>query len=120
MQSSNKFYNAHETSAVEDLAVALVCGEADFKVRSSGILLLRCPCSDSADVRRGHRDRRQPDSLRCGWVESDAGSQDPAPPGPRDHDPVVPVSGQSVVLAAAGLAGHLAKDVFVNGQSPGG
>lgn len=33
MQSSSKFYNAHETSAAEAFAIALVCGEADFKVR---------------------------------------------------------------------------------------
>lgn len=33
MQSANKFYNAHETSAVEDFAVALLCGDAEFKVR---------------------------------------------------------------------------------------
>ena len=52
MQSSNKYvfhlqplaltnrtsrsYNAHETSAVEDFAIALVCGDADFKVSASG------------------------------------------------------------------------------------
>lgn len=28
-----RFYNAHETSAAEDFAVALICGDADFKVR---------------------------------------------------------------------------------------
>lgn len=28
-----RFYNAHETSAVEALAVALACGDAEFKVR---------------------------------------------------------------------------------------
>ena len=32
MQSSNKFYNAHETSPVEQFALALVCGEAEFKI----------------------------------------------------------------------------------------
>lgn len=37
MQSKNKFYNAHETSAVEDFAIALVCGEADFRI-FSGVL----------------------------------------------------------------------------------
>ena len=30
-----RFYNARETSPIEDFAVALVCGEADFKVGSS-------------------------------------------------------------------------------------
>ncbi|MCJ1285704.1 hypothetical protein MMC26_005045 [Xylographa opegraphella] len=39
MQSSNKFYNAHETSAVEDFAIALVCGEADFKMYSGVIVI---------------------------------------------------------------------------------
>lgn len=28
-----RFYNAHETSATEDFAIALICGDADFKVR---------------------------------------------------------------------------------------
>lgn len=27
-----RFYNAHETSAVEDFAIALACGDAEFKV----------------------------------------------------------------------------------------
>jgi ATP-dependent RNA helicase DHX29 len=31
MQSSSKFYNALETSGVEDLAIALGCGDAEFK-----------------------------------------------------------------------------------------
>lgn len=26
-----RFYNAHETSAAEDFAIALLCGEAEFK-----------------------------------------------------------------------------------------
>ena len=33
MQSRNRNYNAPETSAVEDMAVALLCGDATFKVR---------------------------------------------------------------------------------------
>lgn len=39
MQSSNKFYNAHETSPVEEFAVALVCGEAEFKMYSGVIVI---------------------------------------------------------------------------------
>ena len=39
MQSSNKFYNAHETSPVESFAIALVCGEAEFKMYSGVIVL---------------------------------------------------------------------------------
>lgn len=39
MQSSNKFYNSHETSPVEDFAVALVCGEAEFKMYSGVIVI---------------------------------------------------------------------------------
>lgn len=33
MQARNRNYNAHETSAVEDIALALLCGDAAFKVR---------------------------------------------------------------------------------------
>lgn len=32
MQTRNRFYNAHETSAVESFAIALLCGEPEFKV----------------------------------------------------------------------------------------
>ena len=39
MQSSSKFYNAHETSPAEDLAVALVCGEADFRMYAGVIII---------------------------------------------------------------------------------
>ena len=39
MQSNNKFYNAHETTSVEDIAIALVCGEADFKMYS-GVMVI--------------------------------------------------------------------------------
>jgi len=39
MQSSNKFFNAHETSPVEDFAVALLCGEAEFKIYSGVIVI---------------------------------------------------------------------------------
>ena len=39
MQSSNKFYNAHETSAVDDAAVALMCGEAEFKM-FTGVMVI--------------------------------------------------------------------------------
>ena len=39
MQSTSKFYNAHETSTVEDIAVALLCGEADFKMYAGVIVI---------------------------------------------------------------------------------
>lgn len=32
LMSSNQRYNANETSAVEELAIALLCGDAEFKV----------------------------------------------------------------------------------------
>lgn len=32
MQARNRAYQAHETSAVEDFAIALLCGDAEFKV----------------------------------------------------------------------------------------
>ena len=39
MQSSNKAYNAHETSATEDFPVALLCGDADFRLYSGVIVI---------------------------------------------------------------------------------
>ncbi|KAL6712823.1 hypothetical protein ACLMJK_009535 [Lecanora helva] len=39
MQSSNKFYNAHETTSAEDIAIALVCGEADFRMYSGVVVI---------------------------------------------------------------------------------
>ena len=39
MQSSSRFYNALETSAAEDFAVALICGDAEFKIYS-GIMTI--------------------------------------------------------------------------------
>ncbi|KAI4103529.1 MAG: hypothetical protein LQ339_004254 [Xanthoria mediterranea] len=39
MQSSNKYYNAHETGAMEPLALALACGDADFKMYSGMIVI---------------------------------------------------------------------------------
>ena len=39
MQSSNKFYNAHETSPVENFAIALVCGDAEFKMFAGVIVI---------------------------------------------------------------------------------
>lgn len=35
MQARNRNLNAHETSAVDDFAIALLCGEAEFKVHIS-------------------------------------------------------------------------------------
>ncbi|EGD94734.1 ATP dependent RNA helicase [Trichophyton tonsurans CBS 112818] len=39
MQSRNRNYNAHETSAVEELAIALCCGDVEFKMYA-GIISL--------------------------------------------------------------------------------
>ena len=39
MQSSNKAYNAHETSPVEAFAMALLCGDVDIKMYS-GVLVI--------------------------------------------------------------------------------
>ncbi|OJJ50498.1 hypothetical protein ASPZODRAFT_191995 [Penicilliopsis zonata CBS 506.65] len=32
MQGRNRAYNAHDTSAVDDFAIALLCGDAEFKM----------------------------------------------------------------------------------------
>ncbi|KAL9104716.1 MAG: hypothetical protein Q9163_000394 [Psora crenata] len=52
MQSSSKFYNAHETSAVEDMAVALLCGEAEFKMYAGVIVI------DGNRIRFSVKDRK--------------------------------------------------------------
>ncbi|KAI9801044.1 MAG: hypothetical protein M1825_003579 [Sarcosagium campestre] len=39
MQSSNKLYNAHETTAAEEFAIALLCGEAEIKL-FAGVMIL--------------------------------------------------------------------------------
>lgn len=39
MQGRNRNYNAHETSAVEDFAIALLCGDVEFKLYA-GVLLV--------------------------------------------------------------------------------
>lgn len=40
MQGRNRNYNAFETSVVEDWAVAVLCGENDFKVRACALFNL--------------------------------------------------------------------------------
>lgn len=39
LQSNSKFYNALESSTVEDFAIALLCGDADFKMYSGVIVI---------------------------------------------------------------------------------
>ena len=39
MQSSNRFYNAHETSLANDFAIALLCGEAQFHMYAGVVVL---------------------------------------------------------------------------------
>ncbi|KAL1967815.1 hypothetical protein VTN77DRAFT_2504 [Rasamsonia byssochlamydoides] len=53
MQARSKFYNAHETSAVEDFAVALLCGDPDFKMYSGVISI------DNNRIRFAVRDWKQ-------------------------------------------------------------
>ncbi|KAL7274738.1 hypothetical protein RUND412_002346 [Rhizina undulata] len=37
--NNNRFYDAHETSHVDDLAIALLCGDAEFKMYSGVVIL---------------------------------------------------------------------------------
>ncbi|KAI9683700.1 MAG: hypothetical protein M1829_005006 [Trizodia sp. TS-e1964] len=39
MQSTNSFYNAHETSQADAFAIALLCGEAEFRMYSGVIVI---------------------------------------------------------------------------------
>jgi ATP-dependent RNA helicase DHX29 len=45
LQGSSKLFHAHETSVVEDIAVAFLCGDQDFKVRGYRWLV---PCRETA------------------------------------------------------------------------
>lgn len=69
MQARNRNLNAHDTSAVDDFAIALLCGDAEFKVRDLLIKLLHygnlAMLKLSADVFwcRLHRCESHP--LRC-------------------------------------------------------
>lgn len=40
--AGSRYYNAHETGAMEPFALALACGDAEFKVSSSSGCL-NCP-----------------------------------------------------------------------------
>ncbi|KAL3707826.1 hypothetical protein TMatcc_005808 [Talaromyces marneffei ATCC 18224] len=53
MQTRNRFYNAHETSAVETFAVALLCGDLEFKMYSGVISI------DNNRIRFSVRDWKQ-------------------------------------------------------------
>ncbi|KAI4101868.1 MAG: hypothetical protein L6R37_004743 [Teloschistes peruensis] len=50
MQSGNKSYNAHETSAVEPFAFILACGDADFKASLPRQLNHNMSCADQVRV----------------------------------------------------------------------
>ncbi|KAL8640168.1 MAG: hypothetical protein Q9228_002882 [Teloschistes exilis] len=50
MQSGNKSYNAHETSAVEPFALILACGDADFKASLPRQLNHNLSCADQVRV----------------------------------------------------------------------
>jgi len=39
IMQANKYYNAHETSAADHLAIALLCGDAEFKMYSGAMII---------------------------------------------------------------------------------
>lgn len=93
MQARNRNYNAHETTAVDDFAIALLCGDSEFKVRLRPSV--RCwrgnanpPCY--IDVLRGYINRRQPGAVRRARLESHAGAESAEYPDSRDSDRHVP------------------------------
>lgn len=51
MQARNRNYNAFETSAVDDFAIALLCGEAEFKVRTHPSTIISEACLDGSTNR---------------------------------------------------------------------
>lgn len=62
-----RFYNAHETSAVEDFAIALSCGDAEFKVSGPnvcGTLTILIVTWLAPDVFWCHHHRRKQDPVQ--------------------------------------------------------
>ena len=95
MQARNRNYNAHETTAVDNFAIALLCGDSEFKVCLSSRLhschvLLSVLKLTVVDVLGGHLDRRQPGTVCCARLESHAGAESAEYPDPRDSGRYIP------------------------------
>lgn len=99
MQARNRNLNAHDTSAVDDFAIALLCGDAEFKVRDLLIKLSHygnlTMLTLSADVFwcRLHRCESHP--LRCAGLEVHVGFENPPHSlarNPIEHIPQPPPS----------------------------
>ena len=95
MQARNRNYNAHETTAVDDFAIALLCGDSEFKVCLSSCLrcchvLLSVLKLTVVDVLGGHLDRCQPGTVCRARLESHAGAESAEYPDPRDSGRYIP------------------------------
>ena len=97
MQGRNKNYNAFETTAVDDFAIALLCGEAEFKVPQ----FLTSPLTHThpfdisilikmIDVLRRHIHRLQPHPLLPTRLEIHARAEDAERETARDPTEYVP------------------------------
>lgn len=86
MQARNRNLNAHETSAVDDFAIALLCGDAEFKVRAyfffSFRVMMLISLFHHTDVRRRHLHRLQPSAVLRARLEIDARPENPQRPPP--------------------------------------
>lgn len=107
---STRFYNAHETTAAEEFAIALLCGDVrcDVSFFSFHIGLYW----QSPDVRWSIYHRRQSCSLRCLRLENHARRQDTPCQVTRHHDTIFQDSRETPHYATAEMDGRLAKDLL--------
>lgn len=118
---SFRFYNAHETSAVESLAIILACGDAEFKVCQAFSCLRSVARNETpinhdfrpfSDVCRSYYHRRQSNPLCGGQLEGNARDQNSPNTNPADHVPGVPKTWAGILATTAGVVGDLAEDVY--------
>lgn len=120
MQGRNRNYNAFETNAVDDFAIALLCGEAEFKVsrasKHSGKDYMELASNQIIDVCRRSVNWRQSDPLRSSRLEVHAGVENPQ----RSHTGhlIRHISGstEKAVLQAATVGAYLAADIHAGGE----
>lgn len=127
--TSFRVYHAHETTAVDPFAVALLCGDVRADV---SLLGQNCPNSSPAtaamkgfgkaadtppiDVRGRSRPRRKPSSLCPPGLEDHACAQGPSDPSQRAAHTVLQAARQVAHPAAGTLAGSVAKDLLFGYQ----
>lgn len=113
MQTRNRFYNAHETSAVESFSVALLCGDLEFK--ASSFVYMDAFTNGTVDVLRRHLDRQQSPTVLRPRLETNARIQEIQHSGPRDHyrDSAQPT--EDAFTSTTRVDGCMATDILQQG-----